>query len=172
MRALPLRRILFAVAALAAVLIYLIWWVTYADIHFEPRYSLRPPGESAEVQGSSVRLLSLVRSGKLTNLNRPAPVLPDPGAVWIVGQVESVRHDPEKKFYCGIKLLGPEGRLWSPEIAIGRSTPDCDPDSPVGQVIRFDVIYMVPARYAGQLIGVTLADTSTPARTPVLRPPL
>ena len=49
MRLLPIRRILFAVAAFAAVLIYLIWWVTYAGIHFNPRYSVRPPGASAEV---------------------------------------------------------------------------------------------------------------------------
>jgi hypothetical protein len=167
-----MRRILFAVAALAAVLIYLIWWITYAGIHFEPRYSLRPPGESAEIQGTSVRLLSLVRSGELKNLNRPEPVVPDPGAVWIVGQLEGVRHDSERRFYCNIELLGPERRVWRPEISIGRSTPACDRDSPVGQAIRFEVVYMVPARYADQLIGIALQDVSTPARTAVLRPPL
>lgn len=47
---LPMRRILFAVAALAAVLIYLIWWVTYAGIHYIPRYTVRPPGAAGEVQ--------------------------------------------------------------------------------------------------------------------------
>lgn len=166
-----MQRILFAVAALGAVLIYLIWWITYASIHFESRYSLRPPGDSVESQGSSVRLLSLVRSGELRNLNRPQAVLPDPGAVWIVGQLESVRHDSARKFSCDIELLGPEGRLWSPDIPIGRSTPGCDLDGPLGQVIRFEVIYMVPARYADQLMGIALEDKSTPARTPVLRPP-
>ena len=39
MRTLPMRRMLFAVGALAAVLIYLIWWVTYAGIHYTPRYA-------------------------------------------------------------------------------------------------------------------------------------
>ena len=38
-----MRRMLFAVGALAAVLIYLIWWVTYAGIHYTPRYAVRPP---------------------------------------------------------------------------------------------------------------------------------
>ena len=32
-----MRRMLFAVGALAAVLIYLIWSVTYAGIHYTPR---------------------------------------------------------------------------------------------------------------------------------------
>jgi len=51
MRVLPLRPILFALAAFAAVLIYLIWWVSYAGIHYIPRYSLRPPGASGEGSG-------------------------------------------------------------------------------------------------------------------------
>jgi hypothetical protein len=37
-----MRRVLFAFAALAAVLIYLIWWVTYAGIHYIPRRSATP----------------------------------------------------------------------------------------------------------------------------------
>jgi hypothetical protein len=50
-KVLPLRRILLAVGAVAAALIYVIWWVTYAGIHFNPRYSTRPPGAAAEVAG-------------------------------------------------------------------------------------------------------------------------
>ena len=65
MTVLRMRRILFVVAALAAVLIYLIWWVTYAGIHYIPRFTSRPPGASGEVEGASVRLLSLTRSGQI-----------------------------------------------------------------------------------------------------------
>ena len=50
MRMLPVRRILLVVAAVTAVSIYLIWWVTYAGIHYTPRYSLRPAGASGDVQ--------------------------------------------------------------------------------------------------------------------------
>ena len=84
MRLLPIRRILIAVAAFAAVLIYLIWWVTYAGIHFNPRYSVRPPGASAEVYGTSVRLLSLIRADQLHNTAGGEPASPETGAVWVV----------------------------------------------------------------------------------------
>ena len=67
MRPLPMQRVLFPIAAFAAVAIYLIWWVTYAGIHYNARYSIRPPGAAAEVEGSSVRLLSLVRSDRLAD---------------------------------------------------------------------------------------------------------
>jgi hypothetical protein len=65
MSVLDMRRILFAVAALAAVGIYLIWWVTYAGMHYIPRFSLRPPGASGESHGASIRLLSLTQTDQL-----------------------------------------------------------------------------------------------------------
>jgi hypothetical protein len=79
MRVLPLRPILFALAAFAAVLIYLIWWVSYAGIHYIPRYNLRPPGASGEVQGTSVRLLSMIRSDQLAAVEGGQPGIPEPG---------------------------------------------------------------------------------------------
>ena len=65
-----MRRMLFAVGALAAMFIYLIWWVTYAGIHYTPRYVVRPPGVAGEVQGTSVRLLSLTRAEQLSILRK------------------------------------------------------------------------------------------------------
>ena len=79
-------RILFPVAVFAAVVIYLIWWVTYAGIHYNPRYSIRPPGAAADVNGTSVRLVSLVRSDLLTDASGGPPEVPDPGAVWVVAE--------------------------------------------------------------------------------------
>lgn len=170
MRSLPMQRILFPVAAFAAVAIYLIWWVTYAGIHYNARYSIRPPGAAAEVEGSSVRLLSLVRSDRLADASGGVPAFPDPDAVWIVAEFESVRHNPAEKFSCGTRLLGPQRRIWLPEpyTEIKRQTEDCDTDTSVGQAVRFESIFMVPARYADQLIGIELYDPSTAARTPVL----
>ena len=173
MRLLPIRRILFAVAAFAAVLIYLIWWVTYAGIHFNPRYSVRPPGASAEVSGTSVRLLSLIRADQLHNAAGGEPASPDTGVVWVVAEFESVRHDPVEKFSCGTRLVGPQRRVWIPEPvpSVKRVTEECRPNNPVGQAVRFESIFKVPARYADQLIGIELFDNSTAARTPVLTPP-
>ena len=172
MRVLPLRRILFLVATFAAVLIYLIWWVTYAGIHYIPRYTLRPPGASGEVQGTTVRVLSLVRSEQLADADGSQPGLPDPGAVWVVAELEAVRHDPAKEFNCGARLLGPEQRLWSTTASVRtkRAMESCPLDLPVGQSVRFESIFMVPARYADQLLGIALTDHSSAARTPVIRP--
>jgi hypothetical protein len=173
MRPLSRQRILFPVATFAAVAIYVIWWVTYAGIHYEPRYSIRPPGAAAEVRGTSIRLMSLVRSDQLADANGGPPELPYPGAVWVVAEFESLRHNPVEKLSCSsTTLLGPQGRLWDPEMFRVERLKECQTDNPVGQVVRYESIYMVPARYAEQLIGIAVEDHSSAARTPVLRPAL
>jgi hypothetical protein len=173
MRLLPMQRILFPIAAFAAVAIYLIWWVTYAGIHFNTRYSIRPPGAAAEVQGTTVRLKSLVQAGELSDANGRQPALPDPGTVWVVAHLEIFRHDPAKEFPCGAELLGPEGRRWKESLPkVKRAVSWCQLQNPVGQLVQFESVFVVPARYADQLIGVALLDLSTAARTSVLTPPL
>jgi hypothetical protein len=172
MRALSMRRVLFPVATFAAVAVYVTWWVTYAGIHYEPRYAIQPPVAAAEVAGTSVRLLSLVRSDRLADASGGSPELPHPGAVWVVAEFESVQHDPAEKLSCGsTRLLGPQGRLWNPELfRVQRAMEDCKPNHPVGEAVRYESIFMVPARYADQLIGIALEDRSTAARTQVIRP--
>lgn len=172
MRMLPLRRIQFVVAAFAAVLIYEIWWVTYAGIHYTPPYTLRPPGASGEMQGTTVRVLSLMRSDQLADADGGEPGLPDPGGVWVVAELEASRHDPAKEFYCGDQLVGPDWRLWSAAaVRTKRATQSCPLDLAVGQTVRFESIFMVPARYADQLGGIALSDSTTAARIPVITPP-
>jgi hypothetical protein len=167
-----MRRILFLVAALAAVAIYVIWWVTYAGIHYNTRYSIQPPRAAADVQGTSVRLVSLIRSDQLADASGGPPEVPDPGAAWVVAVFESVQHGPAEKLSCSsTRLLGPQGRLWDPELfRVQRAMEDCKPNHPVGQAVRYESIFMVPARYADQLIGIALEDRSTAARTQVIRP--
>jgi len=170
-----MRRMLFAVGALAAVLIYLIWWVTYAGIHYTPRYAVRPPGVAGEVQGTSVRLLSLTRAEQLVDTSEDKSgksEFPDPGGVWIVAEFEAVRHDPGKTFYCDTELLGPQRRLWArAATGAGRAIPGCLPDDfAVHRLVRFEAVFLVPIRYADQLAGVALVDDSTAARTPVITP--
>ena len=101
------------VAAFAVVLIYLIWRVSYAGIHYTARYTIRSRGASGEVQGTTVRVLSLTRSDQLADAEEGEPDLPYPGAVWVVAELEALRHDPAKEYYCGAQLIGPERRLWS-----------------------------------------------------------
>jgi hypothetical protein len=97
--------------------------------------------------------------------------------VWIVAELEAERHDPAKEFLCGAQLIGPEWRLWSTTSALTkgvmpkRAIQSCPLDLPVGQPVRFESIFMVPARYADQLVGIALTDDSSAARTPVIRPP-
>jgi len=44
-------------------------------------------------------------------------------------------------------------------------------DLSVDQSVRFEALFLVPARYANQLLGIALRDDSTAARTTVIRPP-
>ena len=67
-------------------------------MHFESRYTPQPPGAAAEVLGTSVRLLSLTQTDQLTEVDADQPEVPDPGAVWIVAELEAVRHDEATSF--------------------------------------------------------------------------
>ena len=83
-----------------------------------------------------------------------------------------MRHDPVEELVCGAKLLGPQQRSWIPEsYLVKRATESCQLNNPVGQAVRSESIFMVPARYADQLVGIALFDNSTAARTQVIRPP-
>ena len=118
-------------------------------------------------------MLSLTRSDQLTEVDpaRP-PKIPDPGAVWIVAELEAVRHDEASEFLCQTEVVGPQGVRWEPaDVYVERSVPRCD-SSELGWAsrYRFEALYMVPRRYADQLAGIALPDRSTAARTPVIRP--
>jgi hypothetical protein len=92
--------------------------------------------------------------------------------VWVVAELEALRHDAVKEFYCGAQLIGPEQRLWpTTSVLTKRAIQSCPLDLAVGQPVRFEAIYMVPARYADQIGGIALSDSSTAARVAVIRPP-
>ncbi len=173
MRPLPVRTGLFVTMAFSLVLLYLIWWTAYTNVHYESRYTPQPPGAAAEVHGTSVRLLSLTQSDQLTEVGPDQPPkVPDPGAVWIVAELEAVRHGEASEFLCQTEVVGPQGVRWEPaSVYVDRSVPSCDSTAlGVGQPYRFEALYMVPRRYADQLAGIALPDRSTADRTAVLRP--
>jgi hypothetical protein len=159
---------LFAVGALAAVLIYLIWWVTYAGIHYTPRYAVRPPGVAGEVQGTSVRLLSLTRAEHGRHAGRQIrQVSFDPGGVWIVADPK-LRHDPGR-LLLRHRVAGSQRRLWARAARVGRPFRLLTRRFRSDRLVRFEV-FLSTNGYADQLAGVALVDDSTAARTPVITP--
>ena len=172
MRPLPVRTGLFVTMAFSLVLLYLIWWTAYTNVHYESRYMPQPPGAAAEVHGTSVRLLSLTQCEQLTEVGpEQPPKVPDPGAVWIVAELEAVRHGEASEFLCQTEVVGPQGALGTGSAYVDRSVPSCDSTAlGVEQPYRFEALYMVPRRYVDQLAGIALPDRSTADRTPVLLP--
>jgi hypothetical protein len=61
--------------------------------------------------------------------------------------------------------------LFTASAGVQRSTPSCPLDLSVDQSVRFEALFLVPARYANQLLGIALRDDSSAARTTVIRPP-
>jgi hypothetical protein len=173
MRPLPLRRTLVVTAVSCLVVLYLLWWTTYTDIHFRERFSQRPPGAAGQVGGTSIRLLSISRSELLADqkFGRP-PEQAGPGTTWVVAELEAVQHPGAPAFYCTLELVGPQGRLWDKRSQTTRTAPDCDTDEfAAGRQIRFETVFLVPDRFADQIAGVALLDPSVADRVPVIAPP-
>jgi hypothetical protein len=174
MQTLPLRTTLFLTAVAAMVLVYLLWWTTYAKIHFDDRYTQRPAGAAGEVGGTSIRLLSVTRSPLLAGpKNGGVPDKAGPGTTWVVVNFEAVQRPGAPKLLCTFELIGPEGRAWEQQdFLFNRAMPSCAvsefrPETPV----RFEEVFLVPERFADQLVGVALVDHSVTRRTPVVVPP-
>jgi hypothetical protein len=170
---LPLRTALFVTSVGAMVLLYLLWWTTYAGIHTEDRFVQLPPGAAGQVGGTSIRVLSLARAPQLAMQKYSGPPKqPSPGTVWVVAVLEAVQRPGAPKFYCTLELVGPDGRRWKTEGEVNRtrrycSSDDITPDRPA----EFESIFLVPARFADQIAGVALMDPTVPDRVPVITPP-
>lgn len=156
------------------VLVYLTVWSGYAVVHTGDRYRQLAPGAPGGRAGAEIRLLSLVRSDRLTSREAQDPQIAGAGAVFVVVELEMVQQRSVEFVNCsGADLLGPDGRRWeSISTDVLRQVPYCDSSNVVvGQPYRFETVYLVPLRYVDNVVGVALVDVSTPRRTPVLRPP-
>ena len=166
-----LRTALVATAVGALVVLYLLWWTTYAQVHFAQRYAPQPPGTAGEVAGTSIRVLSLTAAPQLAH---PAygdePESAAPGAVWVVAELEAVQAPGAPTYFCSLELLGPDGRRWEHQIESGRTLPACSSDAVSERPVRFEEVFLVPERYRGRLVGIALLDASDPGRVPVVRP--
>lgn len=174
MRPLPLRTTLGTVAVGCLVMLYLLWWTTYAGIHFDERFAQRPPGAAGEVGGTSIRLLSLTRSDLLADQKYGgAPDHASPGTTWVVAELEAVQRPSAPEFYCTLELVGPDGRRWDKQSNVGRTLPSCSHEEiRSGGPVRFETVFLVPERFADQLVGVALMDPAVPDRVPVITPSL
>jgi hypothetical protein len=173
MRALPVRTALVTTAVGCLVLLYVLWWTTYAGIHFEQRFVQQPPGAAGQVGGTSIRLLSLTATPLLADQEYGGnPEATDPGAVWVVAVAEAVQAPGAPEFYCTLELLGPDGRRWEKANKVGRTLPYCRGDEVnSGRTVRFESIFLVPERFVGGIVGVALLDPAVTDRADVIRPP-
>lgn len=168
---LPLRTALVAAGVGALVLLYLLWWTTYARIHFEQRYAPEPRGAAGEVAGTSIRVLSLTAAPQLADQRYGGePESAEPGTVWVVAELEAVQAPGATKFFCTLELLGPDGRRWPPQTKTSRTLPSCSADALSARPLRFETIFLVPERFRGELVGIVLLDPSGPERAPVVTP--
>jgi hypothetical protein len=173
MRPFPLRTALGSTAVACLVVLYLLWWTTYADIHFNERFAQRPPGIAGQVGGTSIRLLSITQSKLLADqTNGGVPEQASPGTTWVVAQLEAVQPPGAPDFYCTIELLGPGGRLWDKQFKVARTTPECRSDDlKSSRPVRFETIFLVPERFGDRIAGVALMDPVVADRVPVITPP-
>jgi hypothetical protein len=169
----PLRTVLFVTAVGALVLLYLLWWTTYAGIHFQERFVQQPAGAAGEVGGTSIRLLSLRQSKLLADQKYGGvPEQASSGTTWVVAEMEAMQQPDAPDFYCTLELVGPGRRHWETQSKFNRTLPGCDHEEiGSGRSVRFEVIFLVPQRFADQLMGVALMDPSVADRVPVVTPP-
>jgi hypothetical protein len=175
MRPLPLRTVLGTISVGCLVVLYLLWWTTYATTHATDgaRFTRQlPPGAPGQVAGTSIRLLSLTRSERLADQQFGGPPkLAAPRTTWVVARLEAVHQPGARDFPCTIELLGPEGRLWDQQYEASRST-NCDMDKmKSGQPVQFEMVFLAPERFADQIVGVALLDPAVADRDPVITPP-
>lgn len=173
MRAVPIRTALVTTTVACLVLLYLLWWTTYAGTHFDQRFTQQPPGAAGQVGGTSIRLVSLTSTLLLADQKYGGePEAAEPGAAWVVAVLEGVQEPGAPEFFCTLELVGPDGRRWDKQTSVGRTLPYCDSDAlKSGNPVRFETIFLVPERFADQVAGVALLDPSVPDRVPVITPP-
>ena len=158
------------------VAVYLLIWTRYAVNGLIARnsFDVLPPGATAARSGADFRLLELREQAELEGgVDGPEPAAA--GAVWIVAELEVVRHTPDEDFLCTTWLASSAGREWDAEwLVTGRDLPTgCgDADVELGKPYRFEQIYQVPRRDATQIVGVVINDIGTGgAPKPVLTVP-
>ena len=174
MRTLPIRTVLVSTAVACLVLLYLLWWTTYAGIHFDPRFTQQPPGAAGRSGGVEIRLVSLTRTGVLSDQSYGGdPEVAAPGATWVVAVMEATQQPGAPEFYCPLELVDSDLRRWEPQGVPGRALPSCPREElSTGRPTRFETVFLIPERLAEGIAGVAVLDPTVADRTDVITPPV
>ena len=102
------------------MLLYLLWWTTYAGIHFEQRFTQQPPGAAGRGRrhDDPAAVADPVRGYWPTRSTAAPPKVADPGAVWVVAVLEAMQQPGAPEFFCTVELVGPHGRRWEPQVYV------------------------------------------------------
>jgi len=167
------------VGLLVVVLLVLVWLtvdITYLSTHEPPhRYVALAPGELARSRTAEFRLLSLEQTPYWGRDDEGLPASPDPGAVWVVAQLEVTPRVHEDHLLCSFTLLSTDARSWE-SVDLGDPTAEgesCAPDPEhveLGTTYRFRQGFQVPADEAAKIAGVALPSFDA-RRYQLLRPP-
>ena len=166
---------LSALGAALLVMLYVVVELVYSSTHLPPpRYEPVAPGQSALVRGAEFRVLSL-RQTERWGTDGTQPGSPEPGAVWVVAQLEVTPREKRDYLLCTMDLVTTEGRAWDPigsgPVAEGESCAP-EPDAvQIGTTYPFVLGFEVPASDVGKVAGLAV-DTYGWRPYPLLRPPL
>ena len=165
---------LSAAGAFLLVLLFVVVELTYSSTHLPPaRYRPVDAGAVAEGPYGDFRLLSLRRTERW-GTEGGSPGSPEPGAVWVVAQLEVTPREKQDYLLCTMTLVSTSGRVWEP-VGIGPSHEgeSCAPEpeaAVVGTTYPFGLGFEVPAGDADDLAGLALETYSWRAY-PLLRRP-
>lgn len=165
---------LTALGTVLLVLLYVVVELVYSSTHLPPdRYDPVRAGASAEVRGAEFRVLTL-RQTNYWGTDGGEPASPDPGAVWVVAQLEVTPTEKRDYLLCTMKLVATDGRAWEP-VTLGPTAEgeSCAPDAEnaqVGTTYPYVLGFQVPAAEVDELAGLAIETYSWRAK-PLISPP-
>lgn len=172
----PARVRAWLMAAVAALLVltYLVVELTYSSSHLEPsRYAPVPVGAVGHGKTADFRLLSWRQTARWGTEVGGEAGAPEPGAVWVVAQLEVTPRVHEDYLLCTLHLVSTDGRSWDAEgIGPTHEGESCAPDPEnvrVGTAYPFVLGFEVPANEADHLAGLAV-DMYGWRAYPLLRP--
>ena len=169
-----LRAWLAAAVAALLVLVYLVVELTYSSAHLDPpRWAPVLPGAVGHGKDADFRLVSLRQTERWGQEVLGEPGAPEPGAVWVVAELEVTPRKRTDYLLCTLTLVSTDGRSW--DSAFGAPTHEgesCAPDPEnvqLGTTYPFVLGYEIPAAEADHVVGLAIQTYSWRAY-PLLRP--
>lgn len=165
---------LAALGAALLVMLYVVVELVYSSTHLPPeRYRPVDAGASVVVRGAEFRVLALRQTG-YWGTDGGEPASPEPGAVWVVAQLEVTPREKRDYLLCTMELVSTDRRAWAP-VTTGpsREGESCAPEpeeAQIGTTYPFVLGFQVPAGEVDRLAGLAV-DTYGWRAYPLIRPP-